>query len=92
MRKRFRIWALRRRGWVLRLRGRALPKADRPRKVRLLPPREAPRLEDTCSQQCRLACRSARMPFNRATNANMVHDLHSQEELHRWQLVLVLGY
>ena len=70
MRKRFTVWVLRVRGWVLRLRGRApLSKADRRRKASMSPPREAPRLEDTCGQQCRLASRNARVPFNRAAHA-----------------------
>ena len=68
VRRRFTIWAL-------RLGGRSLALADRPRNASMSPARDAPRGTEKRSQPCRLAGRDARAPFNRATSAKTVYVL-----------------
>jgi len=68
VRKRFTIW-------VLRLGGRALALADRPRHASMSPARDAPRGTEKQSQPCRLAGRNAHAPCNRTASAKTVYDL-----------------
>ena len=71
VRKRFTIWAL-------RLGGRALALADRPRNASMSPARDAR------SQPCRLACRNAHAPWNRTASAETVCGQNRISEYALW--------